>query len=363
METAETRTHIADALIRVPRHVFIPDRAWAVGSGAGRGQWIDRNADPDAWWTAVYSDSVVFTQLDDGETPLTPENAAKTFAPTCSASSPILIAAFLRHLGTRPGDRVLEVGTGTGWTAGLLSHLTGNQERVTTIEVDSGLSATAGASLRRVGLAPRLVVGDGAAGFPDRAPFDRVHVTCGVRDIPHPWIRQTRPGGVIVLPHAAITRLLRLTVLDDGTATGHFGDVCSFMLMRAQRQPVSRIERTSPRIRGLEHDPTPLLHAEPGLQVLLSDVVGNIPFLAGNAGILSSGPSHATVEDGRVTQAGPRNLWDEAEKIHLAWKAHGSPGLDRIGFTVARERQYVWLDDPATPVARAFGTERRKPHE
>lgn len=197
---SNTPRHLADAVIRVPRHAFIPDEAWASASASGAGHWIDRNREPDAWWRAVYSDTVIYTQLDDGRTPLTPENAARTFAPTCSASSPLLIAAFLRHLGPQPGDRVLEVGTGTGWTAGLLSYLTGDPNRVTSVEIDSSLSATAQASLRSVGLSPRLVAADGEVGAPDVAPFDRLHVTCGVRAIPYAWIEQTRPGGSSCCP-------------------------------------------------------------------------------------------------------------------------------------------------------------------
>ncbi|WP_162793772.1 methyltransferase domain-containing protein [Streptomyces paludis] len=383
MEALARRTaHLADALIHVPRYPFIPRQAWAAGtpagagSGATRGRWIDRDADPEVWWRAVSSDAAIYTQLDDGESPLTAENAAKTFAPTCSASSPSLVAAFLRRLGPGQGDRILEIGTGTGWTAGLLSYVTGDQKNVTTVEVDAALAAVAERNLRSVGMAPRLVVGDGTAGIPDpAATFDGVHVTCGVRDIPYRWVEQTRPGGVIVLPHAPATRLLRLTVGENGTASGSFHEVCSFMLLRAQRRPVSRLKRTEPRTRKLRTAPDPLLHAhtEPGLEVLLGDLVGDIPFAtgssgsgsgsgSGDAGLLSSGTSLATVEAGRVTQTGPRDLWDEAEEVYRGWKERGSPGLDRIGFTVTRSRQYVWLDDPTVSAAQTMGFTKGSEH-
>ena len=293
---------------------------------------------------------MIYTQLDDGRTPLTPESAAKTFAPTSSASSPILINAFLRHLAPQPGDRILEIGTGTGWTTGLLSYLTGDPGLVTSIEIDTELSATAEANLRSVGLAPRLVVADGQVGAPD-ATFDRVHVTCGVRTIPYQWVEQTRPGGTIVLPHSPTVRLARLTVSDDGTAIGTFHDVCSFMLLRAQRQPVSRIADTPTRVRELEHDPAPLFDPDPGLQVLLRAVLGALPFQADGQGLVFSGPSRATVEDGKVKQSGPRDLWNEAETVYQCWVERGNPGLNRIGVKVTPQRQYVWLDDPTIPVA------------
>lgn len=349
--------HLADAVIRVARHHFIPARAWARPSGSGRGHWIDREAGPGLWWEAVYSDSVIYTQIDDGRTELTEENAARTYAPTCSASSPLLVAAFLRRLGPRPGMRVLEIGTGTGWTAGLLSHLAGGADLVTTTEIDPALAATAAANLRRAGLSPHLVTADGEAGLPGAAPFDRVHVTCGVRDVPYAWVAQTRPGGVLVLPCARTMRLLRLTVQEDGTATGRLHEECAFMPLRGQReQPARPAAQAPPRTRSLTRDPsalTALFDPPPGLQVLFDALVGDTPWRTGDGVItpLSDGVSLATVDGGQVTQTGPRDLWDLAERVFGVWEKHGRPGLDRIGVTVTPEEQFVWLDDPALRIS------------
>lgn len=343
---------LADALIRVPRHAFIPTAAWA-RPATGDGYWIDRERDPDQWWTAVCSDTVVFTQLDDGATELTPHNAARTFAPTCSASSPLLITAFLRHLAPAPGDRVLEVGTGTGWTAALLADLTGDPGRVTTVEIDATLAAVAERNLRAAGAVPRLVVGDGTAGAPEHGPFDRLHITAGVREIPYGWIEQTRPGGVIVLPYAPVMRLLRLVVGADGEALGTFHEDCAFMPLRSQRgtgpgAPAG--DPGPPRTRALDRDPAPLLDPAPGLQLLFDVLLGDLPW-EGRDGelVLAGGASRATVRAGEVTQSGPRDLWDEAEHVHAAWTDRGCPGPDRMGLRLTRERQYVWLDDPAFP--------------
>lgn len=342
----------------VPRHHFIPAQGWAWPTAGIEGFWIDRGRDLNRWWRAVYSDTVIVTQIDDGAMELTEENLRKTFNYTCSSSGPSLVFAFLALLDAQPGHRVLEIGTGTGWTAGLLSHLVG-EEHVTSVEIDETLAATAMDSLTSAGLAPHLIVGDGAEGAPPKAPFDRVHVTCGVRDIPYSWVAQTRPGGMIVMPWMANNRVLRLTVHDDGTATGDFHDECAFMPMRSQRQPESTSLPDDEREQELEiFTARSMFTHSPGWSICLMELVGDLPFITdydhGSLVTLRVGTSlaqaHLTPTGARVTQRGPRNLWDEAERAHHLWTEWGCPGIDRFGISVTPEGQYVWLDEPQRPV-------------
>lgn len=138
------------------------------------------------------NDAVV-TQVDDGA-----ENGPGL--PTSSSSAPSIMAAMLDALDVRPDQWVLEIGTGTGWNAALLCELVGDADRVTTVEVDPVLAERARGALEDAGYRTRVVTGDGAAGFPALAPYDRIIATCTVRDIPRAWLAQTRDGGLIVAP-------------------------------------------------------------------------------------------------------------------------------------------------------------------
>src|SRR5690606_12311496 len=165
-----TQDRVRAALHDVPRHVFAPPVAWT-----GDSDRVSKEADPEGWLDLVYGDDAIITQLDDGATDLT--TGAGRFTSSLSASSTVV--SLLELLDVEPGHRVLDVGTGTGWTAALLSRLVGSAN-VTSVEVDPAVSARAAANLERAGVAPRLIVGDGAHGWALGAPYDRVHATCAV---------------------------------------------------------------------------------------------------------------------------------------------------------------------------------------
>ncbi|MEU7836461.1 methyltransferase domain-containing protein [Nonomuraea sp. NPDC049129] len=185
---------LEEALKAVPRHLFVPSVGLALADDGP--VLIDWGGDPDAWWAAVDGTAAIVTQLEEGATAL----RATEGRYNCSSSALGTVVRLLGPLNPQPGHRVLEGGTGTGWTAALLSHLVGEDGSVTSIEVDEGLGEQAAKSLAAVGAQPHLIVGDGAAGCPDRAPYDRVHVTCGIHTVPYAWIQQAAPGAVVVAP-------------------------------------------------------------------------------------------------------------------------------------------------------------------
>ncbi len=120
--------------------------------------------------------------------------------PTSSSSQPSLMAAMLEALALEPGQRVLEVGTGTGYHAALLSTLVDGTGQVTSVELDPDLAERARVALAAGEHRVEVVVGDGRLGWASGAPFDRIVVTASGPGLPRPWLDQLRPGGLLELP-------------------------------------------------------------------------------------------------------------------------------------------------------------------
>ncbi len=339
------------ALLEVPRHLFVPNKAWAAPIG-GDGYLIDRDQSPEEWMNAAYADHPIITQLDDGATDITTGEGYYT----SSLSAPGVVVDFLELLSPYEGDRVLEIGTGTGWTAALLAHRVG-QANVTSIEIDKAVLDVAAENLKGAGYDPRLICGDGAQGCRDYAPYDRVHATCGVSLVPYAWVEQTRPGGIVVFPwmpgiepgHKAA-----LTVGRNGTASGRFSRRgASYMMLRDQRPPGGEYSSTY-RESTATVDPRRIFKGGVGLDVALAGLLPEVSATTEQGDVFQAslwfGDSAAHVTGDKVTQYGERSLWDELEDAFFAWVDWGSPDRDRFGMTVTPKGQFVWLDTPGNPV-------------
>jgi len=127
-------------------------------------------------------------------------------------SQPYVVAYMTEQLGVRPQDRVLEIGTGSGYQTAVLSRLA---KEVVSIERYRTLAEAARARLATLGYQNVEVrAGDGFAGAPDRAPFDRVMVTAAAESVPEALVEQLADGGVLLLPlgpHGGVQRLVKLT--------------------------------------------------------------------------------------------------------------------------------------------------------
>ncbi|SHH35163.1 protein-L-isoaspartate(D-aspartate) O-methyltransferase [Streptomyces sp. 3214.6] len=117
------------------------------------------------------------------------------------ASQPGIVALMLDQLEAQPGERILELGAGTGYNAGLLAHLVGDSGHVTTIDVDDDLVEGARAHLAAAGFTNvQALTRDGAVGHAEGAPYDRIIATVGAHGVPHAWMQQLAPGGRLVVP-------------------------------------------------------------------------------------------------------------------------------------------------------------------
>jgi protein-L-isoaspartate(D-aspartate) O-methyltransferase len=149
---------VIDAMRQVPRHLFIPaaERARA---------------------------------YDDGPVPI---GQGQTI------SQPYIVALMTELVRPQPGDRVLEVGTGSGYQAAVLARLVAH---VYTVELEETLARSAATVLREQKIENITVrTGDGYAGWPEHAPFDIVIVTAAPEQVPQPLIDQLKPGGRLIVP-------------------------------------------------------------------------------------------------------------------------------------------------------------------
>ncbi|HID22940.1 MAG TPA: protein-L-isoaspartate(D-aspartate) O-methyltransferase, partial [Planctomycetaceae bacterium] len=142
----------------VPRHKFVPPRLWS----------------------QAYDDTAL------------PIGYRQTISP------PFIVAYMTQTIDPQPADRVLEIGTGSGYQAAVLAELA---KEVYTIEIVEPLGKTAAQRLAQLGYDNVFVkIGDGYQGWPEHAPFDKIIVTCSPEDVPPPLVEQLREGGRMVIP-------------------------------------------------------------------------------------------------------------------------------------------------------------------
>jgi len=149
---------VLDAMRRVPRHEFVPAQ----------------------WRSSAYDDSPLPIGYDQ------------------TISQPFVVAFMTEQLDPRPRERVLEIGTGSGYQAAVLAEM---GAEVFTIEIVEPLAKRAGETLRRLGYKNvKVKAGDGYKGWPEFAPFDAIIVTCAPDHVPSPLVEQLKDGGRMIIP-------------------------------------------------------------------------------------------------------------------------------------------------------------------
>lgn len=118
-----------------------------------------------------------------------------------SSSQPAIMAIMLEQLALQPGQRVLEIGAGTGYNAALMAHLVGEAGQIVTVDIDEDIAVAAREHLAAAGFdRVQVVCGEGGLGYAAAAPYDRIILTVGAWDILPAWPEQLKPGGRLVLP-------------------------------------------------------------------------------------------------------------------------------------------------------------------
>ncbi|MFH0177308.1 ATP-grasp peptide maturase system methyltransferase [Streptomyces cacaoi] len=356
---ALTSLWLRKAVEAVPREVFL-DPGVFLDEG---GRWRPVTAggtDPAEWLEIAYTCDTLTTQLNGH---LTADQVSEPVEgiPTSSSTTPATVVDMIESLDLATGHRVLEIGTGTGYSSALMCHYLG-EDNVTTVEVDPEVAGRADAALEAVGFSTWTVTGDGLLGHPRRAPYDRVISTCAVRRIPHTWVRQTRTGGMILStvgswPYG--TGLARVTVDDDGTAEGRIIGRSSFMQARAQAVvPVAGDLSARTAYADSEREtkvpPTMLDEWMPAFLAQLAAPGAQLVRAARSDGtklLYVFDPERESfaqfIADGdtwTVRQGGPVALWDDIEEALVAWRHAGSPDIDTVRLRITPVSHVYWID-------------------
>ncbi len=349
-----------NAVAAVARHVLVP----TVYQQDDTGQWRMVDVASPEGLDLVYSPTTLVTKLVDRGTHQ--ESVS-------SSTKPDLMLRMLEILDPHEGDKVLEIGTGTGYNAALLAHRLG-EDKVFSVDVDRDLVDGARQRLARLGLHPTLQTIDGIEGLPAHAPYDRIITTCSVNRIPWSWAQQLAPAGRVLVDLKLAINAGNLVLLHrhPHRLEGRFTDRwASFMAMRhhdgaepSTPAPRSddcrqRLTTTPPnpwwdnhvvwflaQFHGLPNDVTVGMHLDPHTH---KPTAG---FVSAPDGSWAS--VELTCTDGQytVTEAGPKPLWSAVEQAHQLYEQAGNPGWERFGLTVhANGAHHVWLDEPHSTIA------------
>ncbi|MGW3466999.1 methyltransferase domain-containing protein [Saccharopolyspora sp. NPDC000995] len=324
-----------------------------------RGEWRPVDVTSPSGLDRVYSPITLVTALADRGTHR--EGIS-------SSTKPDLMVRMLETLDVRDGHKVLEVGTGTGYNCGLLSHRLGDK-RVFSVDLDAELVESARNRLASIGLYPTLVTRDGAEGLREHAPFDRIIATCSVPAVPRAWYEQLTDGGLLLTDIKTGIGAGNLVLLrrSGERLEGRFTDRwAAFMVMRHQHEqprPLSAPRTADAHTRMTNVPPDPwqsnrvvwfLAHfagipdgARFGVQFdpdTRQPTAGTITTPDGSHAVVM----HEPTPDGTwsVTESGPTPLWSAVEEAHHLWRAAGEPEWSRLGLTVEAGEQWVWIDEP-----------------
>lgn len=337
-----------DAVSNTPRHLLVP-RWWQRIPNSPAQEWelVDLPGDSPGRLHAAYTDETLVTRVGPTHADRAQPGERATGDPTSSSTLPGLIVSMADRLGAEPGDKVLDVGTGSGYSAALFGRRIGD-DCVTSVDVDPYLVDAARTRLAEFGRTPRMEAVDATGELPDTA-YDRIMATVSVRPVPPSWLRALRPGGRLVTTIAQTALLITADMGEDGTARGNVQpDPATFMETRQEADYPPKLNSVfvSARVREGEDvrppdGPIPDLWQEWPLRWLYELDTPGVETRAATypddgrrvVWLLASDGSWARAEDGTtplVHQGGPRRLWDGLERVRRKWEENNRFSLHSL---------------------------------
>lgn len=147
------------------------------------------------------------------------DDVALPIVKSATITQPSTVAIMLEYLHAKRGDRVLEIGMGSGWQACLLSRIVSDSGKVVTIEIDEEVFKFGKANIEKMKMKNiKMAHGDGSAGYAEEAPYDKIIYTAAAPDVSLQVLKQLKIGGRVVAPVGS-TMLQKMVVVDKTSTT------------------------------------------------------------------------------------------------------------------------------------------------
>lgn len=359
LEAAGALDHgpVREALLALPREVLMPQayvRRSAFDERPPRWDLLDWSEPGDRaeLLAVLYGGESVLIQHDGEPLVGRPGGARSGGAITSMSTVMSLTASLLEELGLRPGQRVLDIGTGAGVTAAVACRICGDTG-VVTLDRDRNVTEAAQARLGVLGYRPTVVSGNGEDGWPERAPYDRIFVSFALPYVPEALVDQLALGGVLLMhittaspswpALAVISRGLdgriisQLRAVEFAHRAGHGRKQLFLSQEFRDRIETRRTDGAEARVFRSTEVPPPdeargfwlaLDALHPGLvrHRGVEDLAIGAP--GGDSWMIARPDEPGTWA---VTVSGPRNIWAEMNDAAVRWRAAGEPEVYRLG--------------------------------